>query len=339
MTKKCILFFFAAITISLVCSQVKGQTSERPRYAIVIHGGAGTITRDKMTPDKEKAYLDALNDALNIGEKILDSGGTAIDAVEATIRYMEDNPLFNAGKGAVFNDAGRVELDASIMEGRNQKAGAVGGVSIIKNPITAARKVMENTDHVFLISRGAEQFCREQNLETVNFGYFKDSESWEKWNMQRIQKIRRKELQNLGLKMDKKGTVGCVALDQYGDIVAGTSTGGMMNKKYGRIGDSPIIGAGTYANNESCGVSATGHGEYFIRYTVARDIAALMEYKNFSLEQAANEIIMKKLKSKGGEGGIVAIDNKGNISMIFNTEGMYRGFAKPGDRMVAIYKD
>lgn len=339
MTKKCVLFFFTAILISLVFSQVKGQSPSRPRYAIVIHGGAGTITKDKMTPDKEKAYLDALNEALNIGEKILDSGGTAIEAVEATIRYMEDNPLFNAGKGAVFNDAGRVELDASIMEGRNQKAGAVGGVSIIKNPITAARKVMEKTDHVFLIGRGAEQFCREQNLEIVNLGYFKDSESWEKWNMQRIQKIRRKELQNSGSKMDKKGTVGCVALDQYGDIVAGTSTGGMMNKKYGRIGDSPIIGAGTYANNESCGVSATGHGEYFIRYTVARDIAALMEYKNFSLEQAANEIIMKKLKSKGGEGGIVALDNKGNISMIFNTEGMYRGFAKPGERKVAIYKD
>ena len=333
-----LIMLLSFVVISMT-AQNKSKTPERPKYAIVIHGGAGTITKANMTSEKEKAYNEALNIALDVGEKILQGGGTAIDAVEATIRYMEDSPLFNAGKGAVFNEDGRVELDASIMEGRNQKAGAVGGVTVVKNPITAARSVMENTEHVFLIGKGAEQFCREQKLELVNIGYFKDTERWETWNKQRFQRLPAKQMQNTGSKMDKKGTVGCVALDQYGDIVAGTSTGGMMNKKYGRVGDSPIIGAGTYANNESCGVSATGHGEYFIRYTVARDIAALMEYKGLSLEQAANEIVMKKLVQKGGEGGIVALDKAGNISMTFNSEGMYRGYARPGERKVAIYKD
>jgi L-asparaginase / beta-aspartyl-peptidase len=306
-------------------------------YAIVIHGGAGTITRSAMSPEREKEYTNALNQALNIGEEILKKGGKSIDAVEATIRYLEDHELFNAGKGAVFTSTGQTELDASIMHGRHKEAGAVGSVSRIKNPITLARAVMENSEHVFLIGKGAEHFAKEQNHDFVGPEYFRNTERWRNWNSGRTKKIEKPKLNQM--EIDKKGTVGCVALDQYGDIVAGTSTGGMSNKKYGRIGDSPVIGAGTYANNESCGVSATGHGEYFIRFTVARDIAALMEYKGWSLDKAAHHIVNEVLVEKGGEGGIIALDHKGNISMTFNSEGMYRAYAKPGEKVIAIYKE
>ncbi len=310
------------------------------KYAIAIHGGAGTISRAKMTPEKEKAYLSALDSALAIGENMLKNGSTALDAVEKTIIYLEDCPLFNAGKGAVFTHNGKNELDASIMDGSTQKAGAVGGVTIVKNPIRAARAVMEKSEHVFLIGRGAELFAKSKGLDTVPNSYFFTEERWQ--GLQRALEAEQKtgNRQNQAVKNDYKfGTVGVVCLDKKGNLAAGTSTGGMTNKRWNRLGDSPIIGAGTYADNASAAVSATGHGEFFIRYTVARNICALMEYKNWSLERAANEIVMKKLVEKGGEGGIIAVDHAGNVAMPFNSEGMYRAFAKSnGERKVLIFK-
>jgi L-asparaginase / beta-aspartyl-peptidase len=307
-------------------------------YAIVIHGGAGTIERKNMDSLTESLYLQSLNQALDIGEKILVDGGKSIDAVESVIRYLEDNPLFNAGKGAVFTHDGKNELDASIMTGADQKAGAVGSVMIVKNPISLARKVMENSEHVFMIGRGAEQFAKEQNLDIVEPSYF-----YTEKRFQSLQKILAEDSLKSQLSEDEKGnkkhgTVGCVALDKNGDITAGTSTGGMTNKRYNRLGDAPVIGAGTYADNASCGVSCTGHGEFFIRYTVARDIAALVEYKGLTLKEACDQIVYKKLVAKGGEGGLIALDKFGNIEMPFNTSGMYRGYAKQGKREVAIYK-
>jgi len=312
--------------------------SERADYAIVIHGGAGTILKENMTPEREKAYRDALNAALDIGEKILAAGGDGKDAVVETIKYLEDIPLFNAGKGAVFTNEGVNELDASFMDGATRNAGAIGGVRIIRNPITAAREVMENSEHVMLTGKGAEQFAIERGLDTVDNKYFYTQDRWES-----LQRVIAKENKQTGVKLtpfdEKFGTVGCVVLDKAGNLVAGTSTGGMTNKRYNRIGDSPIIGAGTYANNETCAVSCTGHGEYFIRYQVAYDISAMMEYKDFSVEQAANYVVNTKLKTAGGTGGVIAVDNKGNVAMPFNTAGMYRGYAKPnGERVVEIYK-
>ncbi|MFQ5446560.1 MAG: isoaspartyl peptidase/L-asparaginase family protein [Saprospiraceae bacterium] len=311
---------------------------ERPAYTIVIHGGAGTILKTNMTPEREKAYTDALNAALSIGENILKNGGTCLDAVEKTINYMEDSPLFNSGKGAVFTNAGTNELDASIMDGATQNAGAVAGVKIVRNPISAARKVMEDSPHVLLAGEGADQFAIEERLDTVPNSYFFTERRWEA-----IEKIRAGEDKKFGLIKDpvdnKFGTVGCVALDQYGNIAAGTSTGGMTNKRWGRIGDSPIIGAGTYADNATCAVSCTGHGEYFIRYTVAADVAARMAYLKEPLLVASDYVVNKKLVEKGGEGGLIAVDAKGNVAMVFNSKGMYRGYARPGSREVKIYKD
>lgn len=316
----------------------KVQKDSRPKYAIVIHGGAGTILKENMTDEKDKAYRDALNKALDIGEEILAKGGSSADAVVASIRYMEDSPLFNAGKGAVFTNNGTNELDASIMNGADQNAGAVGGVSRIKYPISAARAVMDQSEHVMMVGAGAEQFAKEKDLEMVDPSYFFTQRRFDS-----LQRILDKNSQKTELSEDEKdkkhGTVGCVALDSKGNIVAGTSTGGMTNKRYNRIGDSPIIGAGTFADNATCGVSSTGWGEYFIRYTVARDIAAMMEYKGVSLAEAGNYIINEKLVEKGGTGGVVALDKDGNISMPFNTAGMYRGYRKPGERYVAIYKE
>ncbi len=320
-------------------TKVEQKTEEepaRPKYAIVIHGGAGTITRANLSSEKEKEYIDALNTALDIGEKILKEGGAAIDAVQMVINSMEDSPLFNAGKGAVFTHDGTNEMDASIMDGATQNAGAVGGVTIIKNPINAARAVMEKSDHVFMVREGAEEFAKLNGVEIVDPSYFFTESRFE--SLQRIINDEKTELSGNDADEKKHGTVGCVALDINGNIVAGTSTGGMTNKRYGRIGDSPIIGAGTFADNATCGVSSTGHGEYFIRYTVARDIAAMMEYGNKSLNEASEYIINKKLVEKGGTGGIIALDRKGNIAMPFNTEGMYRGWAKDGKREVLIYK-
>ena len=289
-------------------------------YAMVIHGGAGTILKENMDHAKEEAYKLALNRALGIGEKILDEGGASIDAVEAVINYLENNPLFNAGRGAVYNINGQHELDASIMTGHDQKAGAVGGVMNLKNPISAARAVMEKSEHVLMVGRGAEQFSIAHGLDTVDQAYYHT-------DRRLYQKNQAPSTGSIQVTHDEKfGTVGCVALDRSGNICAGTSTGGMTNKKYNRIGDSPIIGAGTYADNAQCGISCTGHGEYFIRYAVAHDIAARMEYKGITLASAAHEVVMRKLKAKGGSGGIVGLDANGNVSMVFNTPGMYRAY-------------
>ncbi|MEM1327373.1 MAG: isoaspartyl peptidase/L-asparaginase [Bacteroidota bacterium] len=310
-------------------------TPEKAEYAIVIHGGAGTILKKNMTPETEKAYLDKMNEALDAGEKILKKGGTSMDAVIATIKLMEDSPLFNAGKGAVFTNEGVNELDASIMEGKTLNAGAVGGVRTVRNPITAARAVLENSEHVMMVGAGADQFAKTQNLDLVDNSYFHTDRR--KKSLEKV--LEREANQQEATQDEKHGTVGCVALDKNGNIVAGTSTGGMTNKRYNRIGDSPIIGAGTYANNNTCGVSSTGHGEFFIRYVVAYDIAAMMEYSNMSLQEAANKVVNEKLVEAGGSGGIVALDAYGNIAMPFNSEGMYRGYAKPGERVVKIYKE
>ncbi len=317
------------------------ENLKKEDFALVIHGGAGTILKSEMTPAKDSAYRAALNDALSIGETVLKNGGKSIDAVEKVIEYLENCPLFNAGKGAVFTNEGKNELDASIMTGEDQKAGAIGGVTNVKNPIKLARAVMEQSEHVMLSGRGAEQFAKEKGLEIVDPSYFFTQMRWDG-----LQKVKKEELEKKTgyvdpMIVDKKyGTVGCVALDKFGNICAGTSTGGMTNKRWNRIGDAPIIGAGTYADNASCGISATGHGEFFIRYTVAKSISALVEYKKISLQDAANEIVMKKLVEKGGDGGVIGLDTMGNITMTFNSKGMYRGFLKSsGTRGVAIYKD
>lgn len=298
----------------------------KQEWAIVIHGGAGGISRESITPELDKEYRAAMRVALSTGRKVLADGGSALDAVEQTIRTMEDNPLFNAGKGAVFTHDGKNELDASIMDGTDLSAGAVAGVTDIKNPISAARKVMTNSPHVLLTGAGASQFAKEQGLEIVEPSYF-------------YTERRFNELQEI-LKKEKNGTVGCCALDKNGNLAAGTSTGGMPNKKYNRIGDSPIIGAGTYANNATCAVSATGHGEYFIRYTVAHDISALMDYKGLTLREASELVINDKLVKAGGSGGVICLDKSGNIAMPFNATGMFRGFATAdGKEGVFIYKD
>lgn len=307
-------------------------------YAIVIHGGAGTILKKNMTDEKEQNITKALNDALTIGENILKEGGSSLDAVEQTIIALENAPYFNAGKGAVFTNAGKNELDASFMDGKSQNAGAVGGVTIVKNPIKAARAVMEKSDHVLLTGEGANTFAKEQGIETVDPQYFYTNSRWE--SLQKAKGMEKKTGMHLSPDSPYKfGTVGCVALDKNGNIAAGTSTGGMTNKRYNRIGDSPIIGAGTYANNATCGISSTGHGEFFIRYAVAHDISAMMEYKEVDLATAADEVINKKLKAKGGSGGVIGLDQYGNVAMPFNTAGMYRGYAKPDERVVKIYKD
>ena len=306
--------------------QGKSVIGQKQEWAIVIHGGAGGMTKENLTPDLDKEYRASLQVALTAGKKILSEGGSALDAVEQTIRTMEDNPLFNAGKGAVFTHEGKNELDAAIMDGTNLGAGAVAGVTDIKNPISAARKVMVNSPHVMLSGAGASQFAKEQGLEIVAPSYFYTNKRFN-------------ELQEL-LKKEKFGTVGCCALDKNGNLAAGTSTGGMANKRYNRIGDSPIIGAGTYANNSTCAVSGTGHGEYFIRWTVAHDISALMEYKGLNLKEASDLVVNDKLVKAGGSGGVICVDKSGNISMPFNSSGMFRGFATAdGKEGIFIYKD
>lgn len=331
------------LSIALVaCSNNATQDIETPKkkadFAMVLHGGAGTILKENMSPEKEKAYIEALNSALDIGSKILSQGGSSMDAVTQTIIHLEDSPLFNAGKGAVFTNEGTNEMDASIMKGDDLEAGAVGGIKTIKNPILAARAVLEKSEHVFMSGAGADRFAQQQGLETAVPEYFRTERRWES-----LQKILEKE-KVIGLSeetiLDSKfGTVGVVALDKSGNIVAGTSTGGMTNKKYNRIGDSPVIGAGTYASNSSCGVSCTGHGEYFIRYAVAHDVSAMMEYKGVDLKVAAEYIINEKLKKAGGSGGLVALDRYGNISMPFNTPGMYRAYVRGKERYIGIYKE
>ena len=305
---------------------------------LVIHGGAGTITRNSMTPELEKQYREGLEQALRTGHAVLAKGGTSVDAVEATIKVLEDNPLFNAGKGAVFTHEGKNELDAAIMDGKNKAAGSVAGVTIIKNPISAARAVMEKSQHVMMVGRGAELFATKMGLEIVDPSYFWTERRWKSLQNELL-KEQKPQARNESADEKKFGTVGAVALDRDGNLAAGTSTGGTTNKQYGRVGDAPIIGAGTYAENESCAVSATGHGEFFIRWTVAHDIAALVKYRGMSVEDAANEVIHKKLEPVKGEGGVIVLDTKGNYAMPFNSEGMYRGWiGGDGEPHVLIYK-
>lgn len=328
----------ATLTESSVQQVVNNTSPTKAEYAIVIHGGAGTIKKENMSVEKEKAYLDKLNEALTVGENILKNGGTAADAVCQTIMVMENSPLFNAGKGAVFTNEGKNELDASFMDGRTQNAGAVGGVTNVKNPILAARAVMEQSKHVLLTAKGAEQFASEVGLDLVEPAYFHTERRWNS-----LQKAKEQENKSGYMNYDnpdyKYGTVGCAALDKAGNLVAGTSTGGMTNKRYNRIGDAPIIGAGCYANNNTCAISSTGHGEYFIRYAVAHDISARMEYLKEDVATAGNAVINEKLVEAGGSGGVICIDKYGNVAMPFNTAGMYRGYAKPGERVVKIYKE
>jgi beta-aspartyl-peptidase (threonine type) len=303
---------------------------------MVIHGGAGVILKENLSEELEEAYLKVMNEALNIGEKILNEGGTSIDAVTSTIMHMENSPLFNAGKGAVFTHEGINEMDASIMDGKSMEAGAVGGITKVKNPILAARAVLEKSEHVMLTGLGAEKFAMEQGIERVDPSYFYTERRWNA-----LQKLLKSEPGKVELDHSdqKHGTVGAAALDKDGNLAAGTSTGGMTNKKYNRIGDSPIIGAGTYANNATCAVSSTGHGEYFIRYAVAHAISAQMQFAHKSLSEAADFTIHKTLTGSGGTGGIIAVDYLGNVAMPFNTPGMYRGYVKPGERVVKIYQD
>lgn len=295
---------------------------------LVIHGGAGTIKKENMTPEREKAYQDKLQEALNTGYQILKDGGSALDAVTGTIQVMEQSPLFNAGKGAVFTNQGKNELDASIMDGATGMAGAVAGISRIKSPILAARTVLEKSPHVMMAGHGAEVFAEEQGMEMVEPSYFFDETRFEQFQKIKEQQDNKETAYMQTYPDYKFGTVGCVALDSKGNIAAGTSTGGMTNKKYGRIGDSPVIGAGTYAHNETCGVSGTGHGEYFIREVVAYDIAANMKYNEMTVEEATKEVITRKLTDTGGTGGVIALDRQGNVAMTFNTAGMFRGYIK-----------
>jgi len=307
------------------------------KFAIAIHGGAGTILKSSMTAEKEMAYTAALQEAIDTGYTALEKGATSLDAVEFAVKSLEDSPLFNAGKGSVFTSDGTHEMDASIMEGNSLKAGAVTMVKGLKNPVTAARLIMEKSEHVFLAGQGAEEFARNLNCEFKEPDYFYDELRYQQW--QEIKDTDSFQLDHTVKKDGKFGTVGAVALDKFGNIAAATSTGGMTNKKYGRVGDSPMIGAGNYANNNTCAVSCTGSGEYFIRAVVAYDVSCLMEYKGLSLEQATKEVINKRLLNIGGDGGLIAIDVKGNISLTFNTEGMYRASkTSNGSEFIGIYK-
>ena len=312
------------------------------KFGIAIHGGAGTILRSSLTPEKEKLYKDALREALSTGYSILEKGGSSLDAVEAAINGLEDCPLFNAGKGAVFNSDGKHEMDASIMNGKDLSAGAVGLISNVKNPISLARKIMENTTHVFVCGEGAENYAKAFHLKMESDQYFYDDFRYQQWQQARMAggAFLDHHVQS-GKSADEKkfGTVGAVALDKQGNLAAGTSTGGMTNKSPGRLGDSAVIGAGTYANNNTCAISCTGHGELFIRAVVGHDVSALMEYKNLSLAEACHEVVMKKLVAIEGEGGLIAIDKHGNIELPFNSEGMYRAMrSSDGREEVAIYK-
>ena len=326
------------------------QSPQNPRLGFVIHGGAGVIRRGDLSPEREKEYRAKLEEALMAGFKALQDGKTSLDAVQTAINILEDSPLFNAGKGAVFTADGKNELDAAIMDGKTLNAGAVAGLHHIKNPINLARAVMEKSPHVMMIGDGAEQFAKEQKIEIVPEKYFWTQDRWNS-----LQKIIKQEKEKEKAKQNEKkvseviqreepynkfGTVGAVALDKDGNLAAGTSTGGMTYKKYGRVGDVPVIGAGTYANNATCAVSATGWGEFFIRLGVARDISALMEYRALPIQQAVDMVIKDKLQKAGGDGGVIAIDRFGNIGISFNSEGMYRAYVNSeGKPVIEIYKD
>ncbi|HEY8571974.1 isoaspartyl peptidase/L-asparaginase [Phenylobacterium sp.] len=324
----------------------------KPKWAIVVHGGAGVIERKDLKPEQEKAYRDAMARVANTGADVLKKGGSALDAIEAAIHVLEDDPLFNAGRGAVFTAEGRNELDSSIMDGSNLMAGAVAGVTRTKHPISLARAVMEHSPHVMLMGKGADDFAASRKLEQVDPSYFFTERRWRSLEAElkrqnlpippRPQGAPAKPDEAAALAHDegKKGTVGVVALDSKGNVAAGTSTGGTTGKRWGRVGDSPIIGAGTYASNSSCAVSATGTGEYFIRLTVAREVCALVEHKGMSLQAAADEVVQKQLTAIKGDGGIIAVAPNGDIAWSFNTSGMYRAKVADGQPLVVgIYKD
>lgn len=331
---------------------VAAPSVETSNIAIAIHGGAGTILKSEMSPELEKEFLAKLDEALNAGYAVLNEGGSSLDAVVASVKVMEDSPLFNAGKGAVFTHEGVNELDAAIMDGSNLAAGAVAGVRTVKNPIELARKVMTDSPHVMLAGKGADEFAKSIGLDVVDPKYFYTERRW--LQLQQLLKAKdsgtklsedgdktssRKEAYRFSSEENRFGTVGAVALDKNGKLAAATSTGGMTNKRWGRIGDAPIIGAGTYAN-AVCAVSATGHGEYFIRAAVAHDICARVEYQNLPLAQAANIVVMEKLVKMKGEGGIIAVDNKGNVALPFNSKGMYRAsIDHTGKKVIAIYQN
>ena len=313
------------------------------RYTLAIHGGAGTILKADMTPELEEAYLAGLQQAMEAGYAVLEEGGSAVNAIKATIVILEDKILFNAGKGAVFTKKGVQEMDAAIMDGRTLAAGAVTGVRNVRNPIELATEVMANSNHVFLSGKGAGDFAIKQGIKLEPDEYFFSQFRYDQWKS--IRDSDRYSLDHTHQRLeelmrDKKfGTVGAVACDQHGNIAAATSTGGMTNKKYGRIGDSPIIGAGTYANNRTCGISCTGHGELFIRAVAAHDVSCLMEYKDLSLQEAMDVVVHDKLIAIGGEGGMIGVDGQGNTALVFNSQGMYRGFkSSDGSELVAIYK-
>jgi L-asparaginase / beta-aspartyl-peptidase len=322
------------------------QSPQDPRLGFVIHGGAGVISKGSLTPEKEKEYRAKLEEAVTAGYKALQDGKSGLDAVEIAIRILEDSPLFNAGKGAVFTADGKNELDASIMDGKDLRAGAVAGLHRVKNPISLARKVMENSPHVMMVGDGAEKFAKEQGIELVSPKYFWTQSRWD--SLQKIikeEKAKEKkgkqvsEFRQPTSRNERYGTVGAVALDKDGNLAAGTSTGGMTYKKFGRVGDAPIIGAGTFADNNTCAVSATGWGEYFIRLGVARDISTQIEYRGLPIQNAA-DTVMEKVKNLGGDGGVISIDKFGNIGISFNSEGMYRAYInKEGKPIVEIYKD
>ncbi len=339
----------------------EGFSQHKP--VIVVHGGAGTILKSQMTPDLEKRYTAAIEEALKKGYEILNAGGSSLDAVQAAVMVLEDNPLFNAGKGAVFTNEGKNELDAAIMSGKNLRAGSIAGVTTIRNPITAARAVMDKSGHVMMVGPGAEKFAAMNGIKMVDPSYFHTDNRWRSLQRMRREDSLKTELDHAdtGRKTSaflhpqyadpsdqnwKYGTVGAVALDKEGNLAAATSTGGMSNKKYGRVGDAPLIGIGTYANNATCAISCTGWGEYFIRLGMALSISDMMEYGKRTLQQSADEMVMKRLPALGktenvvSDGGLVAVDKDGNISMTFNSAGMYRGYIdKDGKLVVKIYKD
>jgi len=323
----------AALLAVLLHGVSAAATAPAAGFAIVIHGGAGVIERAKMTPEHEASYRAGLAAALDAGYEVLERGGTSLDAVIAAVRRMEDDPQFNAGRGAVLDEDGDAELDAAIMDGAGPRAGAVAAVRHVKNPIELARLVMDRSPHVLLVAEGAEEFALEQGMALVPRGYFRTDA-----RMRELEEARRAEAARAGGK--SMGTVGAVALDRAGNLAAATSTGGLTNKHRGRVGDTPLIGAGTYANNATCAVSGTGQGEYYIRQVVAYDVCALMQYRRMTLAAAVHEVVQVKLRSTGGEGGLIALDRNGDIAMDFNSAGMFRGARDShGRREIAMYRD
>lgn len=327
--------YFILILFGFACNNPKPQPiKEKEKHVtLVIHGGAGNITKEHLSEERWTEYKRGLKHALDSGYAILNSGGQSIDAVEKAISILENNPLFNAGKGSVYNSSGHQEMDASIMHGKSLNSGAVAGVNGIKNPIMAARKVMENSKHVMFSGKGANTFAKEEGIELVDSTYFYSKRRYDYWKSLKDKEKLELDHQKLSFEEEdniwehkKYGTVGAVAIDQFGNIVAGTSTGGLTNKKYGRIGDSPIIGAGTYANNKTCGISCTGTGEYFIRTLAAHEVSALVEYKNLPIQAAADTVIQNRIAPLGGDGGMIVLNTYGEIAYSFNTAGMFRAY-------------